>query len=85
MWKKLANDVRSNKCLVFAKKAVAGQEAVRVAPLGALATERVRIINNVYSDSTTARGQKSGLNLDIVTLDIRRCVVTSYLRSQPKW
>ena len=56
------------------QKAVAGLGDVRVAPLGAVVTSKVRITNDLSFDPTTVRGTKGGLNLDTVTEDIFRCL-----------
>ena len=74
IWEKLADDVRRNRCLVFKKRAAAELEHVRVAPLGAVVTSKVRIINDFSFDPNTARGTKGGLNRDTLTQDIPRCL-----------
>ena len=74
MGKKLADDVRRNRCLVFKKRAVAEMEDVRVTPLGAVLTSKVQIINDFSIDPKTARGTKGGLNRDTLTQDIPRCL-----------
>ena len=51
-------------CPVFKKKAVAGSGDVRVAPLAAVVTSKVRIINGLSIDPTSVRGAKSSLNLN---------------------
>ena len=61
-------------CLVFKMKAVAGLGDVRVAPLGAVVTSKVRIINGLSLEPTTVGGTKGGLNLDTVTQEIPRCL-----------
>ena len=73
------NEVRKNKCLAFKKKALAGLGDVRVASLGAVVTSKMRIINDLSFDPTTLRGTKGGLNLDIVTQDILRCLCAEAL------
>ena len=67
-------DERMNMGLGFKKKAVAGLGDVRVTPLGAMVTIKVRTINDLSFDSTTVRRTKGDLNLDTVTQDIPRCL-----------
>ena len=74
IWKTLADDVRKNRCQFFKKEAVAGLGYVRVAPLGAVVTSKVRIINDLSFDPTSVRGTKGSLNLDTMTQDIPRCL-----------
>ena len=74
MWETLPDDVRKNICPVFKKKAVAGLGDVRVAPLGAVVTSKVRIINDLSLGPTTVGGTKGGLNLYTVTRGIPRCL-----------
>ena len=54
-------------------KAVAGL-GVRVAPLGAVVTSKVRIINDLSLDPITLGCTKGGLDLNTVTQDILRCL-----------
>ena len=42
-------------------------EGVRVAPLAAVVTNKVRIINDFSFDPRTARGVQGGLNRDTLT------------------
>ena len=44
-----------------------------------MVTSKVRIINDLSFDPTTLRGTKGGLNLDIVTQDIPRCLCAEAL------
>ena len=74
IWEKLADDVRRNRCLVIKKRAAAELEHVKVAPLGAVVTSKVWIINDFSFDPNTARGTKGGLNRDTLTQDIPRCL-----------
>ena len=46
VWEKLCEDVRRNRCLVFTREAAEKTVGLRVAPLGAVVTHKVRIIND---------------------------------------
>ena len=48
VWEKLFEDIRRNRVLVFDRKSAASPKDLRVAPLGAVVTHKVRI-NNDYS------------------------------------
>ena len=75
MWETLAGDIGKNMWLVFKKKTVAERGNVRVAPLGAVVTSKMWIINDLSLDLTTVGGTKGGLNLDTVTQDLPRCLL----------
>ena len=71
---KLCEDVRRNRCLVFTREAVEKIVGLRVAPLGAVVTHKVKIINDYSFDPTTARGEKGGLNHDTVSEKVPPCL-----------
>ena len=71
---KLADDLRRNSYLVFKRRVAAELKDVRVVPLGAVVTSKVRIIHDFSFDPNTARGTKCGFNLDTLTQDIPRCL-----------
>ena len=72
MWEILADNVRKNRGPVSKKKAAAGLGDVRVAPLGAVVTSKVGIINDFSLGLTTVGGTKGGLHLDTVTQNLPR-------------
>ena len=74
VWKKLCEDVRRNRCLVFTREAAAKIVGLRVAPLGDVVTRKVRTINDYSFDPTTARGEKGGLNRDTVSEEAPPCL-----------
>ena len=43
VWEKLFEDIRRNRVLVFDRKSAASPKDLRVAPLGAVVTHKVRI------------------------------------------
>ena len=45
-----------------------------MAPLGAVVTHKVRIINDYSFESGAARGQKGGLNRDTLTEEVPKCL-----------
>ena len=63
IWKKLAEDVRRERCLVIQKSAAYEIPNLRVSPLGAVVTHKVRIINDLSFDAHN-KGVKGGLNAD---------------------
>ena len=65
-------------CPVFNKRPVAELKDVRVAPIEAVVTSKVRIINEFIS-TRTARGTKGGLNRNTLTQDVPRCVCVEAL------
>ena len=50
IWKKNREDVRREKCLVIEKMASHEIPNVRVLPLGAVATHKVRVVNDLFFD-----------------------------------
>ena len=50
IWKKIGEDVRREKCLVIDKTAAHEVPNVRVLPLGAVGTHKVRVINDLSFD-----------------------------------
>ena len=74
VWEKLCEDVRRNRCLVFTRDAAEKIVGLRVAPLGAVVTHKVRIINDYSFNPSTARGEKGGLNRDTVSEEVPPCL-----------
>ena len=74
VWETLCEDVRRNRCLVFTREAAENIVALRVAPLGAVVTHKVKIINDHSFDPTTARGEIGGLNRDTVSEEVPPCL-----------
>ena len=74
VWKKLCEDVRRNRCLVFTREAAEKIVGLRVAPLGAVVTHKVRVINDCSFDPSTARGEKGGLSRDTVSEEVPPCL-----------
>ncbi|CAB1098304.1 unnamed protein product [Ectocarpus sp. CCAP 1310/34] len=64
VWKKLIDDVKQNRCLVFNVADVTCMKGVRVSPLGAVVGKKIRIINEFSFDPKLLRGQKGGVNVD---------------------
>ena len=52
-----------------------------MAPLGAVVTHKVRIINDYSFDVDAARGEKGGLNEDTQTQDVPKCLCADALPS----
>ena len=63
IWKKIGEDVRREKCLVIKKPAAHEIPNVRILPLGAVATHKVRVINNLSFDLFN-RAKKRGLDAE---------------------
>ena len=63
IWKKIGEDVRRQKCLVIKKSAAHEIPNVRVLPLGAVVTHKVRVINDLSFDLFN-RAKKGGLNAE---------------------
>ena len=61
--KKMGEDVRREKCLVVEKTAAHEIPNVRVLPLGAVATHKVRVINDLSFDRVQ-QSKKRGLNAE---------------------
>ena len=74
VWEKLCEDVRRNRCLVFTREAAEKLVGLRGAPLGAVVTHKVRVINDYSFDLSTARGGKGGLNRDMVSEEVPPCL-----------
>ena len=74
VWEKLCEDVRRNRCLVFTREAAEKIVWLRVAPLGAVVTHKVRIINDYSFDPSTARGNKEGLKRETVSEEVPPCL-----------
>ena len=58
VWEKLCEDVRRNRCLVFTWEAVEKIVGLRLAPLGAVVTHKVRIINDYSFDPARLEEKK---------------------------
>ena len=58
---KLFDDIRQNRALVFNREPASSIKGIRVAPLGAVVTHKVRIINDHSFDVQAARGEKGRL------------------------
>ena len=74
VWGKLCEDVRQNRCLVFTREAAEKIVGLRVAPLGAVVTHKVRIITDYSFDPSTTRGEKGCLNRDTVSEEVSPCL-----------
>ena len=74
VWKKLYEDIRRNRVLVFERESAASLKGLRVAPLGAVVTHKVRIINDYSFEAGAARGEKGGLNRDTQTEEVPKCL-----------
>ena len=74
VWEKLCEDVRPNRCLVFTREAAEKIVGLRIAPLRAVVTHKVRIINDYSFDPSTVRGEKGGLNRDAVSEEVPSCL-----------
>ena len=72
--KKICEDVRQNRFVVFTREAAANIVGLRVAPLGAVVTHKVRIIIDYSFDPSMARGLKKGLNCDMVSKEVLSCL-----------
>ena len=73
VWEKLFENVRPNCVLVFDRESAASLKGLRVAPLGAVVTHKVRIIND-YSFEAGAARRKGGLNRDTLTEEVPKCL-----------
>ena len=74
VWEKLYEDVRRNRVLVFDRESATLLKGLRVAPLGAVVTHKVRIINDYSFEAGAARGEKGGLNRDTQTEEVPKCL-----------
>ena len=81
VWEKLYEHVRRNCVLVFNTEFAAALKGLRVAPLGAVVTHKVKIINDCSFDVDAARGEKGGLNRDARTEDVPKCLCGNILPS----
>ena len=70
VWGKLFEDIGRNRVLVFDRESAASLKGLRVAPLGAVVTHKVRIINDYSFGAGAARGEKGGLNRDTITEEV---------------
>ena len=74
VWEKLFEDIRQNRVLLFDREPAASLKVLRGAPLGAVVTHRVRIINDSSFDAGAARGENGGLNRDTLTEEVPKCL-----------
>ena len=63
IWKKIGEDVRREKYLVIKKSAAHEIPNVRILPLGAVVTHKIRVINDLSFDLFN-RAKKGGLNAE---------------------
>ena len=70
---KIGDDVRRQKCLVVLKSAAHEIPNLIVSPLAAVATHKVRIINDLLSDAQS-RENKGGLNKDTDPITVPPCL-----------
>ena len=63
IWEKVGEDVRREKCLVLENTAAYEIPNVRVLPLGAVVTHKVRVVNDLSLDLFN-RAKKGGLNAE---------------------
>jgi len=73
VWKKIGKDVRREKCLVIQKSSAHEIPILRVSPLAAVVTHKVRIINDLSFD-VQSRGEKGGLNGDTDPDTVPQCL-----------
>ena len=73
-WENYVKMSDKNRCLIFTREAAAKIVGLRVAPLGAVVTHKVRITNDYSFDPSTARGEKGGLNRDTVSEEVPPCL-----------
>ena len=71
---KLFDDIQRNRVLVFNRDSASSIKGLRVAPLGAVVTHKVRNINDYSVDVQAARGEKGGLNKDTHTEEVPKCL-----------
>jgi len=74
VWKKIIEDVKRNRCLVFHKAAATDVDGLQVAPLGAVVTNKVRLIHDHSFETDTFRGNKGGINKDTLIEDVPKCL-----------
>ena len=81
IWKKIGEDVRREKCLVIIKLAAHEIPNVRVLPLGAVVTHKVRVINDLSFDLFN-RAKKGGLNAET---DVNSVPPSLYAEAVPEF
>ena len=74
VWEKLFEDIRRNRVLAFDGKSTASRKGLRVAPLGAVVTHKVQIVNTYSFEAGVARGEKEGLNRDTLLEEVPKCL-----------
>lgn len=74
IWEKLMEDVQRDRCLISDKRMADKIEGIRVAPLGVVVSDEVRIINDFSFDPNTPRGAKGGLNKGTIKEEVPRCL-----------
>ena len=67
-------DIRRNRVLVFDRKSAASPKNLRVTPLGAVVTHKVRINNDYLFEAGAAGGEEGGLNRDTLTEEVPKCL-----------
>ena len=78
IWEKIGGDVRRQKCLVIQKSAAHEIPNLRVSPLAAAVTHKVRIINDLSFD-VQSREKKGGLNGDTDPDIVPQCLCAESL------
>ena len=58
VWKKIYEDVRRNRVLVFNRESAAALKGLCVAPLSTVVTHKVRNVHDFSFDVDAARGEK---------------------------
>ena len=75
IWETLREDVQRQKCIVVRKEAAHEVPGLRVLPLGAVVTHKVRIIND-FSFEAQSKGTKGGLNAATDPDTVPKCLCT---------
>ena len=73
IWEELREDIHCQKCIVIRKEAAHEIPGLRVSPLGAVVTHKVRIIND-FSFEAQSKGTKGGLNADTDPDTVPQCL-----------
>ena len=78
IWKKIADDVRRQRCLIIDREAARSIRGLRVSPLGVVETHKARIINDLSFDPNK-KGEKGGLNADTDVDTVPPCLCAEAL------
>lgn len=78
IWKKIADDVRRQRCLVVDKEAAKNIKGLSVWPLGVVVTHKARIIHDLSFDPNHT-GQKAGLNAETDIKTVPPCLCAEAL------